>query len=99
VASKYRDLVAQHDDLDCEVAVLAVGEPDQSEDATERLVQEREGHRRMLTASGADVRVQLTGRDGIPGTHKGSAVAARARRRQGFSREVRQELDADSPHG
>jgi catechol 2,3-dioxygenase-like lactoylglutathione lyase family enzyme len=59
LASEYRDLVAQHDDLDCEVAVLAAEEPDQLEDANERLVQEREGHRRMLAASGADVKVQL----------------------------------------
>jgi hypothetical protein len=47
LASEYRDLVAQHDDLDCEVAVLAAGEPDQLEDANERPVQEREGHRRI----------------------------------------------------
>ena len=43
--------MAQHDDLDREVRVLATGEPDQLEDATERPVQEREGHRRMLAAS------------------------------------------------
>lgn len=60
LASEHRHLMAQHDDLDREVRVLATGEPDQLEHATERPVQQREGHRRMLAASGADVKVQIT---------------------------------------
>ena len=51
--------MAQDDDLDREIHVLAAEEADQLEDATERPVQEREGHRRMLAASGAGVKVQL----------------------------------------
>ena len=60
LASQHRHLMAQHDDLDRQVRVLATGEPDQLQDATERPVQERDGHSRMLAASGADVKVQLT---------------------------------------
>jgi hypothetical protein len=60
LASEHRHLLAQHDDLDREVGLLTTGEPDQLEDATERPVEEREGHRRKLAASGADVEVQLT---------------------------------------
>jgi hypothetical protein len=52
LASEYRHLVAQDDDLNCKVAVLAEGEADQLEDANERPVQERESHRGMLAASG-----------------------------------------------
>jgi hypothetical protein len=62
LASEYLDLVAQHDDLDGEVGVLAAGEPDQLKDANERPVHKREGHRRMLSASVADVQVHLTAR-------------------------------------
>ncbi len=53
LASEHRHLMAQHDHLDREVRVLATGEPDQLEDPTERPVQERQCHRRMLAASGA----------------------------------------------
>jgi hypothetical protein len=42
VASEDRYLMAQHDDLDREVRVLATGEPDQLEDSAERPVQERD---------------------------------------------------------
>ncbi len=52
LASEYRDLVAQHDDLDREIGVRAAGEPDQLENANERPVQEREGHPRMLARAG-----------------------------------------------
>ena len=53
LASQHRHLMAQDDDLDRQVRVLATGDPDQLQDATERPVQERDGHRRMLAASGA----------------------------------------------
>jgi len=52
LASQHRHLMAQDDDLDRQVHVVATGEPDQL-DATQRPVQERDGHRRMLAASGA----------------------------------------------
>ena len=42
--------MAEHDDLDGEIGIAATDEPDQLEDATERPVEEREGHRRMLAA-------------------------------------------------
>ncbi len=43
----------QHDHLDREVRVGAAREPDQLEDRAQRLVEEREGHRRMLVESAA----------------------------------------------
>ncbi len=46
----YRHLVAQHDDLDGEIGVTTEDESDQLKDAAERLVEEREGHGRMLAA-------------------------------------------------
>ncbi len=48
LASQHRHLVTQHDDFDREVCVTATGEPNQLEDAAERPVEQREGHRRML---------------------------------------------------
>ena len=48
LAPEDRHLVAQHDDLDGEVHVAPADESDQLEDAAERSVEEREGHRRML---------------------------------------------------
>jgi hypothetical protein len=50
LAPQYRHLVAQHDDLDGEIGVTTEDESDQLEDAAERLVEEREGHGRMLAA-------------------------------------------------
>ena len=44
-------LVSEHDDLDGELGVASTGEPDELEDAAERPVEEREGHRRMLAES------------------------------------------------
>ena len=52
LASEDRRLVAQHDDLDREVRIFASDEADQLDDATERPVEEREGHGRMLAAPG-----------------------------------------------
>ena len=43
-------LVAQYNDLDGEIGVTAEDESDELEDATERPVEEREGHCRMLAA-------------------------------------------------
>lgn len=54
LASEDRHLVAEHDDLDCEVRVGATGHADELEDAAERPVQEREGHPWMLAASATD---------------------------------------------
>ena len=53
LASKDCHLVAQHDDLDGEIHVIATGEPDELEDAAERPVEEREGHFRLLAARGS----------------------------------------------
>ena len=51
LASEECHLVSEHDDLDRELRVAATGEADQLEDATERSIKEREGHRRMLAAA------------------------------------------------
>jgi LysR substrate binding domain len=51
LASQHGYLVAEHNDLDGEINVAVAGESDQLEDATERLVEEREDHRRMLPAA------------------------------------------------
>jgi hypothetical protein len=50
LAPQYRHLVAQHDDLDGEIGVTTEDESEQLEDAAERLVEDREGHGRMLAA-------------------------------------------------
>jgi hypothetical protein len=42
--------VAQHDDLDGEIRVTATDQSDELKDTTERPVEEREGHRWMLSA-------------------------------------------------
>jgi hypothetical protein len=44
----------EYDDLDREVRVTATDEPDQLEDAAERTVKEREGHRRTRLHCGRD---------------------------------------------
>jgi hypothetical protein len=43
-------LVAQHDDLNCEVGISSTNDSDQLEDAAERPVREGEGHGRILAA-------------------------------------------------
>jgi hypothetical protein len=48
LASKDCHLMAQHHDLDGELKVLATDQSDQLKDATERPVEERKGHCRML---------------------------------------------------
>lgn len=50
LASEDRHLVAQHDDLDGEIRVAATDQSDELQDAAERPVEEREGHRWMLAA-------------------------------------------------
>ena len=50
LASEDRHLMAQHQDFNGEIDIAASGEPDQLEDAAERPVEEREGHRSMLAA-------------------------------------------------
>ena len=50
LASEDRHLVAQHDDLDGEIRVTATDQSDELQDAAERPVEEREGHRWMLAA-------------------------------------------------
>jgi hypothetical protein len=42
--------VAQHDDLDGEICVAVTDESDELKDTAERPVEEREGHRWMLSA-------------------------------------------------
>jgi hypothetical protein len=51
LASKDCHLVAQHDDLDGEIRVTASNESDELEDTAERPVEEREGHRWMLSGA------------------------------------------------
>ncbi len=50
LASEDRHLVAEHDYLDREIGVASTEESDDLEDAAERPVEEREGHRWMLAA-------------------------------------------------
>jgi hypothetical protein len=52
--------VTQDHDLDREIGVPAPGEPIQLEDTAVRLVEEREGYRRMLAGADARVKVQVT---------------------------------------
>ncbi|MDE3206414.1 MAG: hypothetical protein KGQ66_19575 [Acidobacteriota bacterium] len=61
LASEDRHLMAQHDHLDRKIRVAAAEETDGLEDAAESPVQEREGHRWMLSAPGPTVKVQHTG--------------------------------------
>ena len=50
LASEDCHLVAQHDDLDGEIRVAVTDESDELKDTAERPVEEREGHRWMLSA-------------------------------------------------
>jgi hypothetical protein len=59
LASKHRHLVAQHDDLDGEIGVTATDQSDEPKEMAERAVEEREGHRPMLT--GTDTPPQSAG--------------------------------------
>ena len=61
LASEDYHLVAQHHDLDGEVRVSAANELDELKGAAERPVEERQGHRSMLSAPGPTVKVQYTG--------------------------------------
>ena len=57
LAPEDRHLVAEHDDLDGEIRVTATDQSDELEEAAERPVEEREGHRRMLAAMSPGVKV------------------------------------------
>jgi hypothetical protein len=60
--SEDRHLMAQHDNLDREVCVTTTDEPDQLEHATERPVEERESHFRMLVGETSWVKVPALSR-------------------------------------
>ena len=75
LASKDRHLVPQHDELAGEIGVSATDESDELEDAAQRPVEEREGHRRMLVAP--DARRQS------PGQRRWMAFSAPTRRVHG----------------
>ena len=70
LAPEDRHLVTEHDDFDRQVRVRPTGEPDQLKDATERPIQEREGHPMMVAASEPCVKVLVTGVAGILGTDR-----------------------------
>jgi len=61
LASQYRHLVAEQDDLDDEVGVAATGEPDQLEEATERPIQDERDMAGCSSHQPEAVKVQLTG--------------------------------------
>ena len=87
LAPQYRHLVAQHDDLDGEIGVTTEDESDELEDAAERLVEEREGHGRMLAAP--ESRRQSAGRrPWMAFSAPTSAVLPRADRRGRASRGI-----------
>ena len=64
-------LVAQHDDLNCEVGISSTNESDQLEDAAERPVREGEGSRPDPRRPGVQPsKCRSWAVDGIYGTHR-----------------------------
>ena len=59
LAPHHRHLVAQHDDLDRVVGVLAEGKSNEMDHAQERQVKERVSHCRIVATSGNEVKAQV----------------------------------------